>query len=198
MNEQTCSVRAAARPCRFMQAREPPASQDRRCSLRVHTRRGYGSDSSRASALATPVPCGAAPASHPPAAGDRGPRACWHAAGRGARVDASGAVSLCPVRGFWYSEVVLKPTRVTFGACPLRGFPGPVKARGSGVRAPTATRRAVARCYRTAHIRLLTGRIFDDRTGTRRPLHGCGSRHTPRRGPTAQARRTTARLAAPS
>ena len=47
-------------------SREPPASQDRRCSLRVHTRRGYGSDSSRASALATPVPCGAAPASHPP------------------------------------------------------------------------------------------------------------------------------------
>ena len=31
----------------------------------------------------------------------------------------------------------------------------------------------------------------DDRTGTWRPLHGCGSRHTPRRGPTAQARRTS-------
>jgi hypothetical protein len=120
--------------------REPPASQDRRCSLRVHTRRGYGSDSSRASALATPVPCGAAPASHPPGSGT---------VRRGAR--APGAVSLCPVRGFWYSEVVLKPTRVTFGACPLRGFPGPVKARGTR---PYAGAVALLPKNRTARYRI--------------------------------------------
>jgi hypothetical protein len=186
-----------------MSVHESPGPQPRAVSplllrivaARSESTRGVGTDRTAAGPVPLPRQCPAArrPPVTPPAAGP--------CVARRSRV-ASGAVSLCPVRGFWYSEVVLKPTRVTFGACPLRGFPGPVKARGTR---PYAGAVALLPKNRTARYRInpeprlaarpgprpATRLGVDDRTGTWRPLHGCGSRHTPRRGPTVQARRTS-------
>lgn len=200
MNEQTCSVCSRT----TMSVHESPGPQPRAVSplllrivaARSESTRGVGTDRTAAGPVPLPRQCPAARrrGQSPPRQRDRARRAAL----------ASGAVSLCPVRGFWYSEVVLKPTRVTFGACPLRGFPGPVKARGTRPYAG-AVAYALLPKNRTARYRInpeprlaarpgprpATRLGVDDRTGTWRPLHGCGSRHTPRRGPTVQARRTS-------